>query len=84
VTSSEALADIRSHVTAGHWTISRHAQKRMAQRNVTMKDLRSALTGARCCHAEGTKWKVTGPDVDGDDLTCVVVLESGVVVVTVY
>jgi len=84
VTPNDALAAIRRHIAAGHWTVRNHAQKRMAQRNVTMKDIRSALMGARDCQGKGTKWKVTGPDVDGDDLTCVVALENGVVVVTVY
>lgn len=36
------------------------------------------------CSADGPKWKVTGADEDGDALTCVVVIEAGVVVVTVF
>jgi hypothetical protein len=56
----------------------------MRQRNVLLRDVRAALTNAQTCHADGPKWKVTGPDYDGDELTCVVVLEDGIVVVTVF
>jgi Domain of unknown function (DUF4258) len=57
---------------------------RMRQRNVLLKDVRSALTGAQTCQADGPNWKVTGPDYDGDSLTCLVVLEEAVLVVTVF
>jgi hypothetical protein len=30
------------------------------------------------------RWKVEGPDLDGDDLTVVVVIEAEVVVITVF
>jgi hypothetical protein len=56
----------------------------MRQRNVLLRDVRAALTSAQTCHPDGAKWKVTGPDYDGDILTCVVVLEEGVLVVTVF
>lgn len=56
----------------------------MRQRNVTFRDVRLALTSARACEASGATWKVTGPDVDGEDLTVVVAIEAGVIVVTVF
>jgi hypothetical protein len=56
----------------------------MRQRHILLRDIRAALTGAQTCHADGLKWKVSGPDFDGDSLTCVVVLEEGVLVVTVF
>ncbi len=34
-------------------------------------------------HERG-RWKVFGEDLDGDELVCVVTVEAGVVVVTVY
>lgn len=57
----------------------------MMERNVQHGDLRNALVEARDCVAqrEGS-WRVTGPDLDGDDLTAVVVIEDGLVVVTVF
>lgn len=81
---SQALEEIRNHATAGRYIISEHARRRMVQRGVSHRDIRGALTGAFTCEADGAKWKVTGPDFDGDSLTCVVVLEAGDVVVAVY
>lgn len=54
-----------------------------------MKDIRAALTGAppSQCAADGSgigKWKVTGPDSDGDDLTCVVALADDALVITLF
>ncbi|HKO91398.1 MAG TPA: DUF4258 domain-containing protein [Polyangiaceae bacterium] len=68
----------------GRFVISAHAHQRMRQRNTSLQDVRSALTGAQRCEADDLKWKVTGPDGDGDALTCVVVLEGTLVVVTVF
>lgn len=84
MTTAEALDTIRSLASRGRVVFSRHAQQRMQQRNVSFKDAFAALAGAQVCEATGNNWKVTGPDVDGDPLTCVVALEDGVVVVTVY
>jgi hypothetical protein len=65
---------------------SRHASQRMAQRRVQVADVKCALVGARTAKAGDTaeKWIVTGADLDGDDLTLVVVFEFGVLIVTVY
>jgi len=43
-----------------------------------------ALKHATTCAPRDAKWKVTGPDLGGDDLTAVVVLETDVLVVTVF
>jgi hypothetical protein len=57
----------------------------MVQRNVKPGDVRSALVSAVACKDQGEeRWKATGPDMDGDHLDLVVVLESGVLVVTVF
>lgn len=57
----------------------------MAQRNLKPGDLRSALVSAASCKDQRDgKWKVTGPDLDGDALDVVVVIEAGVLVVTVF
>lgn len=47
-------------------------------------DVRHALVNARSCEPSGERWRIEGPDVDGDGLTLVCVLEAGVVVVTVF
>ncbi len=57
----------------------------MAERGVTDADLRHALVNAERCRAErDERWRVDGPDEDGDTLTAVVVLVDGLLVVTVY
>jgi hypothetical protein len=57
----------------------------MAARGASPAHIKAALSVAKDCLAtEGDKWKVTGPDLDGDDLTCVVALQSEVIVVTIF
>ena len=84
MTAAEALDAVRRYALAGRFVISHHAYTRMRQRNVLVRDVRSALMGATSCQADREKWRITGPDHDGDLLTCVVVLEDGVLVVTVF
>lgn len=48
-------------------------------------DLRHALVNARSCSQQKTgNWRVEGSDLDGDDLTLVVAIEDGLVVVTLF
>lgn len=84
MTPTEALTAVRGYAAAGRFVLSGHARQRMSERNVTFRDVRHALTNARSCSAEGERWRVKGPDWDGDDLVLVCVLEDGVIVVTVF
>lgn len=80
-----ALADIRGYAAADRIRIVGHAWKRMGERGAQYEDVRHALAGARKCKAADLgRWKVSGDDLDGDELVLVVAIESGVVVVTVY
>ena len=80
-----ALDEIRGFATAGRYLLSGHAYERMNVRNVTEQDVRSALVNASgCSPAECERWKVTGPDLYGDELTLVVVLDAGLLIVTVF
>jgi hypothetical protein len=85
VTAAEALRDIRGYAAAGRYAVSAHARKRMRERSVREGDLRNALVNAGACveQADGT-WKVSGEDLDGDELTVVVAIEDGLVVVTLF
>jgi hypothetical protein len=82
----EALMQVRGYAAAGRIRVSQHAWQRMRQRGSAYADVRTALCAATDCTAdrENEKWKVTGPDLDGDALTCVVAIESGIVVVTLF
>ncbi len=85
MTAAEALEAIRGLARAGRIEVVGHAMERMRQRRVQFGDLRSALENARGAIAVAEeRWKVNGPDLDGDELTVVVVVEDGLIVVTVY
>ena len=85
MTPAEALVDIRGYASANRIRYTSHARMRMFQRGITFADVRYALTTAPACKAEGDgRWKVESADRSGDDLTVIVALESGVVVVTVF
>lgn len=83
--AATALADIRGYAAANRIRILRHAWQRMGERGAQYEDVRHALAGARRCRAADLgRWKVSGDDLDGDELTLVVAIEAGAVVVTVY
>jgi len=56
----------------------------MGERGASAEHVMHALQSATTCSSSGERWKVTGPDLDGDALTVVVVLEDEVIVVTVF
>lgn len=85
VETHEALEEIRRLATQGRVVLSGHARQRCAERGAQVRDVIHALQHGKQC-SEGNKperWKVTGPDLDGDDLDVVVVIDVDVVVVTV-
>ena len=84
--ATSALVTIRTHAVAGRIAYTTHARQRLAQRNVTRADVRHALSGAKACRAgdAADKWIACGPDLDGDDLDVVLVIEVGLIIVTVY
>jgi hypothetical protein len=86
VTSSEALRHIRGYAAAGRVQFSRHAYQRMDERGSSARDVITALANAvHCVPASGTDcWKAVGPDLDDDELSVVVAIEDGLVVVTLF
>lgn len=51
------------------------------------EDVRHALANATGCDASEDgrgRWRTTGPDLTGKALTCVVVFEDGVLVITAW
>ena len=82
---AEALRDIRGFSAAGRIRIEGHARQRMAERGARYADVVHALSNASgCALQENGRWRVNGEDLEGDDLTAIVVLEQGVVVVTLF
>jgi hypothetical protein len=85
MTPSEALTEVRGYAGAGRIRLTRHAERRMEDRGVVFRDVRSALMNAGQCSAlPEERWKVWGPDTSGDELTLVILLEDGVIVVTMF
>jgi hypothetical protein len=85
VNADEALKAIRGYARAGRIGYVTHAQQRMVQRGARAADVRHALVNASSTRpSDDDKWRVVGPDLDGDDLEVVVALEGRVIVVTVF
>lgn len=85
MTPAQARRDIRGFAMAGRVFIVPHAWERMIERGVTRADVHHALENAAACTSEpDDRWRVASADLDGDDLTLVVVIEDGDVVVTVF
>jgi Domain of unknown function (DUF4258) len=85
-TPAEVLAEAKRCAVAGRISYTMHAVQRMSQRGVQQADVRCALMNAQHARAGETagSWRIDGQDLDRDDLTVVVVFESGVLVVTVF
>ncbi len=66
--------------------ISPHAHDRMAKRGARIRDVRNALANAETCKRaeEPDRWRTSGPDLDGDELTVIVAFDGFAVVVTVF
>jgi hypothetical protein len=84
--SATALADIKGYAAANRIHLSRHALERGEQRSAQYADVRAALLSASACRlAERDRWHVSGGvDLDGDELSLIVVIEDGVIVVTLF
>jgi hypothetical protein len=86
VTPDEALRDIRGYAAANRLRYTAHALARMRERGASRGDVKNALATATVCTAEAdTRWCISGgQDLDGEALTVVVVLDDGVLVVTLF
>ena len=83
--AAEALKLIQAAGRTGGFWIERHARLRMAQRGAQVADIQRGLTVARSCKLQDNgRWKVPTEDLNGDDLTLIVALDNGVVIVTLF
>ncbi len=83
---AEALKAIHGLAGANRIVITRHAYLRMGQRGATYRDVHHALLYAQRCawQLEQGTWRVEGRDVDGDELTLAVSIQSDAIVITVF
>lgn len=67
---------------------AKHAAQEAVECGASRDDVCCALANGQAIRESGrgraSDWTVTGPDQDGDDLEVAVVLEDGVLVITVY
>lgn len=85
VTPAEALADVRGYARAGRVEVTDHAVKRARQRRLRIDEIVHALAYAHeCRHEEGERWRALCRDRDGDLLEAIVVIEDGLLVVTLF
>lgn len=66
---------------------TKHARKEMRECGAEEEDVQHALANATVCKKSedgAERWQTTGPDWQGKDLTCVIIVEDGVLVVTAW
>ena len=68
----------------GDYRVTLHGKLRMAERNVSNGDIRSCGESGKTKLQPDGKIKVTGRDLDGEDLTLVCVEDCGVLSITVF
>ena len=86
--SVEALQAIRGLAKANRFRFTAHAAREAVECGATRDDVRCALSNAKSIRASGRErasdWTVTGPDQVGDDLDIAVIVEDGILIITVY
>jgi hypothetical protein len=86
--SEATLRVIRGLAKANRFRLTAHADREAAECGATRADIRCALANAKTIQASGpsraSDWTVVGPDLDGDDLQLALIIEDGLLVITVY
>ena len=86
--SAEALRVIRGLARANRIRLTAHAAREAVECGATRDDIRCVLSNANQVRASGrgraSDWTAVGPDENGDDLEVALILEDGVLVITVY
>jgi hypothetical protein len=84
----EALRTVRALARANRLRFTAHAAREALECGATRDDVRCALANAKRIRPSGkgraSDWTVVGPDKSGDDLEVALILEDGVLVITVY
>jgi hypothetical protein len=69
----------------GDFRLTLHAQERMAERQVTTRDIREcARTSKEVTEQDDSKFKVSGFDLDGEALNIICVWDGETLVITVF
>ncbi len=83
-----ALRAVRGLARANRIRLTAHADREAVECGATRGDIRCALVNAKSIRASGphraSDWTVIGPDSDGDDLELALIIEDGLLIITVY
>lgn len=86
--AKEALRVIRGLGRVNRFRLTAHAYQEAAACGATRAHIRCALANAKRVRPSGkgraSDWTVLGPDLDGDDLQLAVIIEDGLLIITVY
>lgn len=86
--SGEALRAVRGLARANRIRLTVHAEREAAECGARPEDIRCALVHAKSIRASGpgraSDWTVTGTDLDGDDLEIALIIQDGLLIITVY
>jgi hypothetical protein len=86
--SEAALRVVRGLARAKRIRLTAHAEREAAECRATPEDIRCALVNAERIRASGpgraSDWTVAGSDLDGDDLELALIIEDGLLIITVY
>jgi hypothetical protein len=86
--SAEAVGAIRGLARANRIRLTAHAEREAAECGATPEDIRFALVNAQSIRASGpgraSDWTVAGPDLDGDELEVALIIQDGLLIITVY
>jgi len=84
----EALRVIQGLAKANRIRLTAHADREAAEAGATRGDIRCALANATNIRRSGpgraSDWTVAGPDLEGDELQLALIIEDGLLIITVY
>ena len=84
----EALRAVRGLARANRLRFTAHAAREAADCGATPGDIRCALINAKSIRASGpgraSDWTIVGPDLDGDELEAALIIQDGLLIITVY
>jgi hypothetical protein len=84
----EALRVVRGLARANRFRFTAHADREAAECGATRRHIRCALANAESIRASGkgraSDWTVIGPDLDGDELQLALIIDDGLLIITVY
>jgi hypothetical protein len=76
---------IRTSLVSGRYRVTLHARQRMGERIISDSDIsHCASVATRVNEQDDGKFRVTGPDLDGDELTLICAWDGETVIVTLF